>query len=161
MAYLPSTYTGIPIISVSPEGAKHLCQELQDNPPQTTLPIDLEATHLTERLGKYVVITPMADYKVIRALVSRLLDLRSAFYMSEKFDTPPVLQASRKAPTSKPEDDVSQDAFCDLHSVASSHQDGNSLAGTTSAWARRQQMLTAAPPFDRGDKMCGRQNYQT
>ena len=69
IVFLPSTFTGVPIISVSPEGAKHLRKELQTNPPQTSLPIDLEATHLTERLGKYMVTAPMSDYDAVKAHV--------------------------------------------------------------------------------------------
>ena len=147
IAYLPSTFTGVPIIGISPEGAKHLRQELKDNPPPTSLPVDLEGTHLTERLGKYMVTTPIEDYNAVKAHVGQLLDRHHALYVSEQFDTPPMIQSSRKAPTSEPEDDISQDMFGDLQSVASSYLDGNSVASTTSAWARRQQMLTTAPPI--------------
>ena len=49
ISHLPATYTGVPIIGVSPDGAQLLRQELQTNPPHTS-PIDLEGTSLTDRI---------------------------------------------------------------------------------------------------------------
>jgi hypothetical protein len=145
MSNLPVTHTVVPIIGVSPEGAKHLRQELQDHPPQTTLPIDLEGTSLTDRLGKYMVTTPVSHFKEVKQHAGRLLDIHSLQYSLDKFDTAPMLQEQRHAPTNAPEDEdsvVSQDIFGDLLMASAS-----SIQSTMSNQARRQQLLDTDPPI--------------
>jgi hypothetical protein len=41
--YIPGMYTGVPIIGISPSGAKHLQQELKENPPKLQLPLTWKA----------------------------------------------------------------------------------------------------------------------
>ena len=141
IAHLPATYTGVPIIGVSPEGAQILRQELQTNPPHP-LPIDLEGTSLTDRIGKYMVTTPMSHFNETKQYISRLLTLHHAQCSSDKFETAPMLQEQRRAPTNDPEDEASQDIFGDL-SVASR----NSGATNMSNRARRQILMDTAPPI--------------
>ena len=90
--YIPEMYTGIPIIGISSAGADHLRQELQANPPKTPTPIDLESTHLSERLGKYMVTTPLSCIAVVKAHVEILLSKNPSLYLDEKFPQDPCFK---------------------------------------------------------------------
>ena len=141
-------YTGVPVIGISPSGAKHLRQKRQENPPKTPTPIDLEGTHLSERLGKYMVTTPLSCIAMVKTHVEILLSKDPSLYLDKDLPTGPMLQESRRAPNQSPEDEddscnFSHDPYGDM-SVASA---GSSVKTTISYKARQQQATAALPPL--------------
>ena len=63
IVYLPSTFTGVPIIGVNPREPSIFGRNYNTILPKLPFLLIWKPTHLTERLGKYMVTTPMADYK--------------------------------------------------------------------------------------------------
>ena len=143
--YIPEMYTGIPIIGISSAGAEHLRQELQVNPPNTPTPIDLEGTHLSERLGKYMVTTPLSCIAAVKAHVEILLSKNPSLYLDEKFPTGPMLQERRRAPIQGPDDkDNDSNPSIDPYGDMSIASVGSSKVSTAMSYRARQQQAIAA-----------------
>ena len=146
---VPEMCTGIPIIGISSAGTDHLRQELQANPPNAPTPVNLESTHLSERLGKHMVTAPLSCIAVVKNHVEISLSQNPSLHLDDKFATGPMPQERRRAPIQGPDnkDNDSNSLFdpCGDVSVASV---GSSKASTTmSHRARPQQAIAALAPL--------------
>ena len=94
----------IPLIGISSAGANCMWQQLQENPPNTPTPINLKGTHLSEKLGKYMVTTPLSCITVVKAHVEILLSKDPSLHLDDELPMGPMLQERRRAPNQNPED---------------------------------------------------------
>ena len=142
--HVPNTYTGIPLIGLTDLGASNLLTDLTQNSGLTfQYPVDVEATHLATKFGKYMVLCPIIHLDQVKQAFTDLFSQMVDRYSDPSFPDGPALQPPRpKMPPKKsPPPSINHDPFGDLSVLA----DQSTVKTIVTFKSCRQQALKNLP----------------
>lgn len=146
--HVPSTYTGIPLIGLGDLGASHLLTDLKQHSGLSfQYPVDVEATHLATKLGKYMVLCPVLHLEQVKQAILELFSNQIDKYSDPSFPDGPAIQPPRPTQPSKtsPPPSITQDPFGDLSVLADQSTAQSTVRTIVTFKSKRQHALRNLP----------------